>query len=378
MLSLLMTNVNNMFLYVLKRHFSNLNYVYSAYVIVTKFEICITFLFTYCRKSGIIVVLIYKYNILRGVLFMKDIQKIELKKSKVFVPPIAIGCMRLNSLSKSELESYIKTTMELGLNFYDHADIYGRGECETAFSDAINMNSTIREKMIIQSKTSIVPSVCYNASTEYIINSVDGILKRLKTDYLDFLLLHRPDALVEPEEVAEAFNQLKKAGKVKHFGVSNHNANQIQLLNKYCDNQIGINQLQFSIAHSGMIDSGINVNMTTDGSIDHDGSILDFCRLNDITIQAWSPFQYGRIEGVFLDNDKYPELNKKVNEMAEKYNVTNSAIAIAWILRHPAKIQAIVGSTNIGRVTDITKALDIELSREDWYSIYLSGGKILP
>lgn len=305
-------------------------------------------------------------------------EKIKIEKINMSVPPIAIGCMRLNSLSKAELENYINTTMELGLNFYDHADIYGKGECESKFAEAINMNSSVREKMIIQSKTSIVPCVCYNASKEYIINSVDGILKRLKTDYLDILLLHRPDALVEPDEVAEAFNQLKKQGKVNHFGVSNHNANQIQLLNKYCNNGVAINQLQFSIAHSGMIDSGINVNMTTNGSIDHDGSILDFCRLNDITIQAWSPFQYGMIEGVFLGNSDYPEINKKVDEIAEKYGVTNSAIAIAWILRHPAKIQAIVGSTNINRVKDISKAMDIQLTRDEWYELYLSAGKLLP
>lgn len=305
-------------------------------------------------------------------------KKIKIVKSNIEVPPIAIGCMRLNSLSKNDLEKYINTTLELGLNFYDHADIYGRGECETVFADAINMNSTIREKMILQSKTAIVPGVCYNSSKEYILNQVDDILKRLKTDYLDYLLLHRPDALTEPEEVAEAFNTLKKAGKVNNFGVSNHNPYQIKLLEKYCDQPIAINQLQLSIVHSGMIDSGINVNMLTPGSIDHDGSVLDFCRLNDITIQAWSPFQYGRIEGVFIDNDDYPELNKKVNEMAEKYGVTNSTIAIAWILRHPAKIQAIVGSTNIERVTQISKAIDIKLTREDWYSIYLSSGKILP
>lgn len=307
-------------------------------------------------------------------------EKINIVKSKLQVPPIAIGCMRLNGLSKSELEKYIKTTLDMGLNFYDHADIYGRGECETVFSEAINMDKSIREKMIIQSKTSIIPgtSKCYNSSKEYITKSVDGILSRLKTDYLDFLLLHRPDALVEPEEVAETFKELRKQGKVKNFGVSNHNALQIQLLNKYFNNEIAINQLQFSVAHSGMIDSGINVNMTTEGSVDRDGSILDFCRLNDITIQAWSPFQYGRIEGVFLDNEKFPELNSKINEVASEYNVSNSVIAVAWILRHPAKIQAIVGSTNIDRVKDISKAMDIKLTREQWYDIYASAGKILP
>lgn len=304
--------------------------------------------------------------------------QIKIEKSGLYVPPIAIGCMRLNGLSKQELETYIKTTLDIGLNFYDHADIYGGGACETAFADAIGMNASIREKMILQSKTSIVPGVCYNASKQYVRNSVDGILKRLQTDYLDFLLLHRPDALLDPAEVAETFDELKQSGKVKHFGVSNFNPMQIQLLNKYTNNAVAVNQMQMSIVHSGMIDSGLQVNMATDGAINRDGSLLDFCRLNDITIQTWSPFQYGMIQGAFLDNENYPEVNKKVDEIANKYGVTNSAIAIAWILRHPANMQAIVGSTKIERVKDIAKAMDIRLTHEEWYEIYLSAGKLLP
>lgn len=304
--------------------------------------------------------------------------QIKIEKSGLYVPLIAIGCMRLNGLSKQELETYIKTTLDMGLNFYDHADIYGGGACETAFADAIGMNASIREKMILQSKTSIVPGVCYNASKQYVRNSVDGILKRLQTDYLDFLLLHRPDALLDPAEVAETFDELKQSGKVKHFGVSNFNPMQIQLLNKYTNNAVAVNQMQMSIVHSGMIDSGLQVNMATDGAINRDGSLLDFCRLNDITIQTWSPFQYGMIQGAFLDNENYPEVNKKVDEIANKYGVTNSAIAIAWILRHPANMQAIVGSTKIERVKDIAKAMDIRLTHEEWYEIYLSAGKLLP
>ncbi len=305
--------------------------------------------------------------------------KILIKKSNLEVPPVAIGCMRLNSLSKSELKKYILTTLDLGLNFYDHADIYGRGECEALFGEILASNPSIRPKMTLQSKTSIIPSVpCYNSSKDHIIKSVDKSLQRLQTDYLDFLLLHRPDALIEPEEVAEAFDMLFKEGKVRHFGVSNYNSMQIQLLKKYCKQELAVNQLQFSIAHSGMIDSGINVNMLNEGSIDHDGYILDFCRLNDITIQAWSPFQYGKIEGTFLGNKDYPEINKKIDELAEKYNTSNSAIAIAWILRHPAKMQAIVGSTNLERIKSIANSLHIKLTREEWYELYLSAGKLLP
>lgn len=232
--------------------------------------------------------------------------------------------------------------------------------------------------MIIQTKCSIVPGIMYDFSKEHILNSVDASLKRLKTDYVDTLLLHRPDTLMEPEEVAEAFSKLHESGKVKYFGVSNHTPMQIELLNKYLNNKIIINQLQFSIMHTGMIDAGLNMNIKNDASIDRDGGVLEYCRLKDITIQAWSPYQYGFFEGVFLDNDKFPELNKKINAIAEKYAVTNTAIATAWILRHPAKIQTIVGSMNAERIKEICKASNITLTRQEWYEIYLAAGNKLP
>ena len=212
----------------------------------------------------------------------------------------------------------------------------------------------------------------------HIIQSVNGSLKRLKTDYLDTLLLHRPDTLVEPEEVAEAFTVLFDSGKVRYFGVSNQHPMQIELLSKFLKHKIIINQLQFSLTNTGMIDSGFNVNMEIDASIDRDGNVLDYCRLKDITIQAWSPFQYGFFEGVFLDNAKFPELNEKINEVAARKGVTNTAIAIAWILRHPAKMQPIVGTTNPQRLKDICQASQVELSKPEWYELYRSAGNTLP
>ena len=290
---------------------------------------------------------------------------------------IGLGCMRIADMQKEDVNKLVNIALEEGINFFDHADIYGKGRSEEIFSEAIGMNSSLREKMIIQSKCSIRQGF-YDYSKEHIISSVDGILKRLKTDYLDILLLHRPDTLMEPEEVSEAFEELFKAGKVREFGVSNHNPMQIELLNKYLKNKIMINQLQFSLMHTGIIDSGINVNMKVDPSIDRDGSILEYCRLKDITIQAWSPFQYGFFEGVFLNNDKFPELNAKIDELAEKKGVTNSAIATAWILRHPAKIQTIVGTTNAERLRDICKASEVELTRQEWYELYRAAGNQLP
>ncbi|ERK30340.1 aldo/keto reductase [Clostridium intestinale] len=306
-------------------------------------------------------------------------KNINIGNGKVQGSEIALGCMRMGALNKDEAEKVIKTSLEEGINFFDHADIYAGGKSEEIFSEAINLTSDLREKIILQTKCGIVPGKMFDFSTEHILNSVDGSLKRLKTDYVDTLLLHRPDTLMEPEEVAEAFSKLKKSGKVKHFGVSNQNPMQIELLNKYLgDNSIIINQLQFSIMHTGMIDSGINVNMKVDNSIDRDGSILEYCRLKDITIQAWSPYQYGFFEGVFLGNEKFPELNDAIDELAEKKGVTNTAIATAWILRHPAKIQTVVGSMNSSRIKDICKASRIELTREEWYKIYLAAGNKLP
>jgi len=290
---------------------------------------------------------------------------------------ISLGCMRISGLSKQEASTLINTALDEGINFFDHADIYGGGRSEEVFAEALSGISIAREKLIIQTKCGIRQGY-FDFSKEHIISSVNGSLKRLKTDYIDVLLLHRPDTLMEPEEVAEAFAVLHGSGKVRYFGVSNQKPLQMELLQKYTDHKLIINQLQLSITNTGMIDSGLNVNMEIDPSIDRDGSILEYCRLKDITIQAWSPFQYGFFEGVFLNNDKFPELNSKINEIAEAYGVPNTAIAIAWILRHPARIQPIVGTTNANRLKDICKASNVSLTRQEWYEIYRAAGNRLP
>lgn len=301
----------------------------------------------------------------------------KLGKSNLEVSEIGLGCMRITGLgSKAEVRSLIDTAMDQGINFFDHADIYADGEAEAIFGEAAA--DIPREKMIIQTKCAIHPGTSYDFSKENILKSVEGSLKRLKTDYVDVLLLHRPDTLMEPEEVAEAFETLEKQGKVRYFGVSNENAMQMELLNHYCGGRIVADQLQFSIAHCDIIDSGLNVNVHNDAGTNRDGGVLEYCRLKNITIQAWSPFQYGMFEGVFLGSEKFPELNKLIGELAEKYQVTDNAIAVAWILRHPARIQTIVGSTNKKRVEDICKASDVRLTREEWYALYMAAGKQLP
>lgn len=302
---------------------------------------------------------------------------IQLGTSSMKVPVVAVGCMRMNGLSLREAEQFIQTAIDEGAHFFDHADIYGGGACEEIFAKAIDMNANLRERMILQSKCGI-RSGMFDFSKEHILQSVDGILQRLQTDYLDVLLLHRPDALVEPEEVAEAFDQLERSGKVRHFGVSNQNPMQIQLLKKAVKQPIVANQLQLSMTNATMISQGFNVNMETEAALYRDGSILDFCRLHDITVQPWSPFQYGFFQGVFLGNEKFPELNQKVDEIAEKYNVSNTTIAIAWLLRHPAQMQPVIGTMNLDRLRDCCRASEVQLTREEWYALYRAAGNKLP
>lgn len=293
------------------------------------------------------------------------------------VPVVAVGCMRIDDITPHQAEMFVNTALDLGANFFDHADIYGDGACEEIFARAIHMSPSVREKVILQSKCGIRQS-SFDFSKQHILAAVEGSLKRLNTDYLDVLLLHRPDALVEPEEVASAFDELQTKGKVKHFGVSNQKPMQIELLKRYVKQPIVANQLQLSITNATMISNGVNVNMENPPSIDHDGSILDYCRLNNITIQPWSPFQYGFFEGVFLDHPKFPQLNAKIDEIARAHKVTNTTVAIAWLLRHPAKMQPITGTMNPQRLADCCKAAEVDLTREEWYAIYTAAGNILP
>lgn len=294
------------------------------------------------------------------------------------MPSVAVGCRRVCDVEEKEAEALLDTALELGCNFFDHADIYGQGACESRFAQAIHMSPSVREKIILQSKCGIGPGRMYDSSKEHILSSVDGILGRLQTEYLDVLLLHRPDALVEPEEVAEAFNILHRSGKVRFFGVSNHRSSQIRLLQKYVEQPLVADQLQFSMVNSSMIQIGMEANMGTDGAVDRDGGVLDFCRENEITIQTWSPFQYGFFSGVFLGNPKFQELNDVIGELAQKYGTTDTAVAAAWILRHPAKMQLVAGTTKPSRLKEICQAADLTLTREEWYRLYLAAGHMLP
>lgn len=301
----------------------------------------------------------------------------QLGKTGIEVPRIALGCMRMASLSEQEAARVLETAVGQGINFFDHADIYGGGESEVRFAQAAKMVGIRREDIFLQSKCGIRKGY-FDFSKDYILESVNGILRRLDTDYLDVLALHRPDALMEAEEVAEAFYKLKKEGKVHHFGVSNQNIYQMEFLQSYLEQPLAVNQLQLSPAHTPLIDAGFHVNMKDDAATMRDGGLIDYCQLKKITIQAWSPFLIDLQQGVFDNHPDYVALNQTIRKIAECYHVSHETIVVAWILRHPAKIQTIVGSMNPERLTKIAQAKQIELTRPEWYEIYRSAGNILP
>ncbi|MDD6402246.1 MAG: aldo/keto reductase [Lachnospiraceae bacterium] len=307
-------------------------------------------------------------------------QKINIANGLENASRLVLGCMRMPALTTEDAANMIQTACDLGINFFDHATCYGDGEAEKRFGDALLLTDIKREDLIIQSKCGLkFNEQIFDWRKSNIIESVDGILKRLKMDYIDILLLHRPDLLYDPEEIAEAFDELEASGKVRHFGVSNTMPMQIELLKKYVKQPLKINQLQLSLEQSQLIDQGLYMNnKTTDMSFMRDGGALDYCRLNDITIQAWSPLQYGMFKGMFIDNPDFPEMNKALDELAKKYDVTKSAIAIAWILRHPAKMQVIAGTMNPVHLSEMAEACNVNLTHHEWYKLYLSSGKFLP
>ena len=296
------------------------------------------------------------------------------------VSAIIQGCMRMPSLSKEDAAAVIRTAFDCGINFFDHATCYGYGEAETRFAEAFPLTGLRRQDIYIQSKCGICPERReFDWTKEYILSAVDGILQRLNTDYLDTLLLHRPDLLFDPAEVAEAFQMLKITGKVRWFGVSNLMPMQIELLKKYAKVPLIFNQVQLSLEQSQLIDQAFYMNnKTTDMSISRDGSLLDYCRLNDMTVQAWSPLQVGMFGGTFIDNPDFADLNTALGKIAEREGVTKAAVALAWILRHPAKMQTIIGTMNPQHIQEACEAARVTLSHHDWYALYLASGKFLP
>lgn len=297
--------------------------------------------------------------------------------SDMDVSKIGLGCMRMAELSKDEAARVVITALDEGITLFDHADIYGGGRSEEIFGDLLAENKGLRDKMRIQSKCGICNGY-YDLSAKHILESVDSSLRRLKTDYLDLLLLHRPDALMIPDEIAEAFNTLETSGKVLAFGVSNFNTMQISMLQSVVTQPLLVNQLQFGLGHTNMISNGICTNTNLNGAFDKDGYVLDYCQMRDMTIQAWSPLNYGLFEGSIFDKERLPKLNEVMSAFAKRYDVTEAMIAVAWILRHPAGMQVLIGSMNPDHIRDLCKAVAIKLTKQEWYELYLAAGNDLP
>lgn len=293
---------------------------------------------------------------------------------------IVLGMMRIEDKSVKEVEELVETALSVGINAFDLADIYGRGRCEELLGLVLKNRPDLREEMWIQSKCGIrIEEFTYfDFSKDYIIKSVDGILQRLKIDHLDSLLLHRPDALMESDQVAEAFDFLYKQGKVRDFGVSNQNPMMMELLKKDVKQPLAVNQLQLSAAFTPGFESGFHVNMEDSQAAMRDGSIFEYCQLHDVVIQAWSVLQFGYFKGNFVGNEKFQALNQVLDRLAIKYGVTSSTIAISWILRYPAKMQAVVGTTNPKHLREVSQAVNFSLTRKEWYEIYLAAGNNLP
>lgn len=309
-------------------------------------------------------------------------RRVPLSDTGLAVPNVVLGLMRIQDKTDEEIRTLVGTALDHGIDFFDHADVYGTPVhgCERRFAEAMRFTPAQREQVVLQTKAGIVPAGPYfDFSAEHILASVDGSLEALGTDYIDILLLHRPDALVEPEEVAQAFDALHAAGKVRAFGVSNHTPGQIELLRRYVSQPLVANQVQLSITHAPLVAHGVASNMAgLEQSVARDNGILDYCRLHDITLQAWSPLQAGFFNGPFLGSPEFPELNAVIDRLAAQYGVPALAIATAWITRHPAGMQVVLGTTTPQRVADAAAGSDLPLTRAEWYELFRAAGYTVP
>lgn len=316
-------------------------------------------------------------------------KQINLGATSLKIPAMGLGIMRMEAKSPEESAAAIDTAYDHGINFIDSADIYGQGKSEEVFGQALQKAAVSREDLFIQSKVGIIVDPArshgslvfgsrYEFTKQHILEAVDGVLERMGTDYLDAVLLHRPDPLMDLAGIKEAFDILQASGKVRFFGVSNFNPQQFMMVQDSVTQRLMFNQLQFGLMHTGMVDFGINTNISNADGTDHDGGLLDFCRRQHVTIQAWSPFQYGNFEGTFIDNPDYPELNDQLAKLAAKYHVGKNAIAAAWVLKHPAQIQLIMGTMNSDHIADSAAGADVDLTNQEWYDLYLAAGHKLP
>ena len=307
-------------------------------------------------------------------------ETVELTGAGMVVSRVVLGLMRIQRLSDGEIRELIGAARDAGVTMFDHADIYGGPHgCEQRYGEAQAVPKAERDQVTIQSKVGIRAGF-FDSSREHIVSSVEQSLAALRTDYLDLLLIHRPDTLVEPDEVAAAFDELHAGGKVAAFGVSNHTPAQMELLAKSVRQPLVVNQMQFSVANAALVAQGLAANITgLDQSADRDLGVLDYSRLKDITIQTWGSLQKPPPGGVFLgDRENYAELNDALDELAYDHGTTPTAIAVAWIARHPARMQIVVGTTNPARLREAAAGATVDLTREEWYRLFTAAGHTLP
>lgn len=326
-----------------------------------------------------------------------NMREIPLEKRGITSSRLVLGCMGFgggwdkNPHTKEDVlkaEKAIDAALASGITMFDHADIYTMGKAERVFGEILSLHPGLRKNIVIQSKCGIrfedeKNPHRYDFSKEHILNSVDGILSRLNTEYLDILLLHRPDPLMEPEEVAEAFDILKKSGRVRHFGVSNMNSDQMKFLNAYCQESMIVNQLHMSLKRIDWLEQGVEVNQKAGTEVNFADGISEHCRLTNVQIQAWSSLANGIYTGRTLENPSESDIATKelVEKLAKEKETSTEAIVLGWLMRHPAMIQPIIGTTNPQRIQNCVDAINQaeQMTREEWYSLYTaSRGKKLP
>jgi predicted oxidoreductase len=323
---------------------------------------------------------------------------IPIPRTDIEVSQIIYGCMQiggswdeqpLSTETRKQAVSIIRTALDEGINFFDHADIYCYGKSEQAFASIWESAPNLRGSIVLQSKCGIRfggdpdegSPHRFDFSYEHILRSVEGILERLKTDYLDILLLHRPDPLVEPEEVAKAFDELHQSGKVRYFGVSNHTPSQISLLKRFLNQPLVANQVELNVIHSHLLDAGVVFNQDKPSYPVRGEGAFEYCREHDISVQAWSPLALGAVTGKIIDpaDDRLDSVARLVRALAEQKRVSPEAILIAWLLRIPGNIQPVIGTTNLERIRASCQGLSVMLSREEWYLLFTAGrGAPLP
>lgn len=290
------------------------------------------------------------------------------------------GLMRSTSLSDEALYDLILFDLEQGITVFDLADIYGAGEAERKLGRILSLHKELRDKMFIQTKCSIVKDTdtYYDLSYKHIMESVYQSLERLNITYLDSLLLHRPDILMDVKEIKKAFLELKEKGLVKHFGVSNFSKEAIEYLNSEVEGLIEVDQIQLGLGQMKILEEEINFNMNNDEGISHTSGTFFYLKRKEIQIQCWSPFLVGFFDGFIFDRDRYPNINYKLEELAYKYNVPKATIATKFLLMLDDKLAVVTGSMDKNHVLDSLRAEEFEMEKKDWYSLYKAAGKMLP